>query len=637
MSLRRSPLPLVLALALVACAADSGSAYERGVAAFAVGDMRTARVELLNAIQANPGNRRARLLQARVQLALGDGVAAEAEVMRAREHGVEAAQTHHLLAHAKLLQGDARAALDEAAQAPSEHEADAARIRGRAFAALGERDQAGAEFERAVALAPDDSDSWSDLGRFRRDAGDLAGALAAANRAVAARRSNVDALVLRGELTRAQYGLAAALPWFDQALEVDPDHVNALLERAITFAELGRMGDMLADARRANEVADGHPTAYYLQAALAARGGEFALARSLYARTGGAFAASPAGLLLEGAIDFGVGNDEQAAGRLTRLLALQPANRKARRLLAAVQWRMNEAAAAAETLRPIIERPDADSYSLTLAGRALSRLGRHDAAALYLARAARPQPPARAAVAAMSAADLAVLRREAQARSNDGPTQVRLIAALLARGEAREALARARRVQAANPGAPEAHLLAGDALELTGDFAGAAEQYRRAANLAFTESTALRLIEALQRSGNIAAADQVLDLFVRENPRSVAGQILLAGRMMEEGDWARAVGVYEELLGRLGSNDATVLNNLAWARSQAGDDDGAIPLARRAWALDRRNPATADTLGWLLFTSGEDRAGGLALLVRAAQGAPTAETVRSGLERRPPG
>ena len=33
----------------------------------------------------------------------------------------------------------------------------------------------------------------------------------------------------------------------------------------------------------------------------------------------------------------------------------------------------------------------------------------------------------------------------------------------------------------------------------------------------------------------------------------------------------------------------------------------AIPLARRAWALDRDNPATADTLGWILFKSGGTR------------------------------
>ena len=48
----------------------------------------------------------------------------------------------------------------------------------------------------------------------------------------------------------------------------------------------------------------------------------------------------------------------------------------------------------------------------------------------------------------------------------------------------------------------------------------------------------------------------------------------------------------------------------------------ALPLARRAWSLDRDNPATADTLGWLLFKSGR-RAEGLALLQQAARGAPT--------------
>ena len=43
---------------------------------------------------------------------------------------------------------------------------------------------------------------------------------------------------------------------------------------------------------------------------------------------------------------------------------------------------------------------------------------------------------------------------------------------------------------------------------------------------------------------------------------------------------------------RLGDNDATTLNNLAWAYSETGDFESAIPLARRAWALDRDNPAT---------------------------------------------
>ncbi|MFL6861697.1 MAG: tetratricopeptide repeat protein [Allosphingosinicella sp.] len=629
--MRRAPHPLVLAVVLLAaCSGRTGTPYEKGVAAFNSGDVRTARVEFLNALQANPNDRAARVMQARVDLALGDGVAAESEIVRAVQAGAPAAATAHLLAHAKLLQGDARAALAAAAGAAPANEAYADRIRGRAYVALGDGGNAFAAFNRALVLAPRDSDVWTDVAQFRRGNGDIAGALEAADRAVAARPSNVQALVLRGILTRSQYGLAAALPWFDRVLDIDGGNVEALVERAVTYGDMGRMSDMLADAREAHRLTGGNPTAYYLQAVLAARAGNFELAGRLMTRTRGAFDDTPAGRLLLAAIDFQSGNEEQAARRLTGLVADQPGNRRARRLLAAAQWRMGDAANVIVTLRPVADLPDADSYTLALMGRALTRLGDGANASLYLARAARPQPGALASLDPLSEGDFAQVRAAAAGNAGDGPAQIRLISALLARGQSEEALARARRLQADNPGVPEVHMLVGDALGVRGDFAGAAGQYRRAANLAFTEAVVLRLIDALQRSNQAGAADNVLNLFVQQNPRSVPGLILLGGRAMQQQDWPFAINIYEGLRQRIGNNDATILNNLAWAYSESGDLDRAVPLARRAWSLDRDKPATADTLGWLLFKSGH-RAEGLALLQQAARGAPSDSDIRRRL------
>src|SRR5205085_7922179 len=119
----------------------------------------------------------------------------------------------------------------------------------------------------------------------------------------------------------------------------------------------------------------------------------------------------------------------------------------ARRLLAAAQWRMNDASAVVATLRPLADRPDADAYTLSLIGRALSRTGDQDQAALYLARAASPQPSALAALDPLGDADFAAARTAAEQNADDGPAQLRYAAALLARGDTDGALERTRHLQ----------------------------------------------------------------------------------------------------------------------------------------------------------------------------------------------
>jgi tetratricopeptide (TPR) repeat protein len=440
-------------------------------------------------------------------------------------------------------------------------------------------------------------------------------------------------LRLRGELTRSQYGLAAAMPWFDRALEIDPANVAVLIERAATLGDLGRTREMLADTRRILGVSSNNPSAYYLQAMLAARGRDYALARSLYRRTGGALDDRPAAMLLAGTIELGTGNASLAMAPLKRLLKAQPGNIKARRLLGSAQWQAGDPAAAVRTLRPLADRADADPYTLSVIGKAYAKLGDEAAAASYLARAASPRTIATAPLDdPLGEGELEALRRDADARPGATGVQVVLIRALLGRGLGPEALERARRLQSANPGAPDAHVLAGDALAIQGDHAGAASAYRRAANLAFSEPVALRLVEALRNSGDESGASRVLTLFLGQNPQNVSAQTVAANTYLEARRWDQAIELYERVRKRVGNNDSTLLNNLAWAYAQKGDYDRAIPLARRAWTIEPRNPATADTLGWLLFRSGEDRVEGLALLEQAVRGAPSDGEIRAHLK-----
>src|SRR3546814_12523276 len=124
-----------LLLATTACsnASDISGAYERGIAALEAGQPRTARVEFMNAIKADPDNGAARVMQARTYLALGDGIAAAAEIERARPLSIPASETNHLMAHALVLQDEHDRALAERATFSPAHASYAARRRAHAF------------------------------------------------------------------------------------------------------------------------------------------------------------------------------------------------------------------------------------------------------------------------------------------------------------------------------------------------------------------------------------------------------------------------------------------------------------------------------------------------------------------------
>ncbi len=54
-------------------------------------------------------------------------------------------------------------------------------------------------------------------------------------------------------------------------------------------------------------------------------------------------------------------------------------------------------------------------------------------------------------------------------------------------------------------------------------------------------------------------------------------------------------------------HDAVALNNLAWVYQQMGKDDQAQNMARQAYVLSP-SPQTADTLGWILVSTGKAQA-----------------------------
>lgn len=607
-------------------AAGAGDSIARSEALLRQGNATAARAAALDAVRAASDNPQAHLALARAMLALDDGVGAEGEIQRAVDTGYDAKLVPQLRAHALLLQSDADRALAEADKAAPQFRAYALGIRARALTLQGRYDDARAALDEALRIAPEDATLWTDLGRFRYAAGDLRGAVQAAEQAVKRDPADARALLLRGELVRSQYGLVAALPWFEAALKRDPAYHDALIEYAATLGDAGRTQDALAATRRALEARPGSPQAFYLQAVIAARAGDDDLARTLLEKTGGALDDVPGVLLLGGTLDMEGGDYQQATAKLQELVARQPMNLTARKLLAAALLRTDSARNAIDILRPVIARSDADSYALTLAARGYERIGDRAAAARLLDCAAWP---ATGGSDAFSADDSVAVLAAAE-RPGDPDTAVPLIRAMLAQGDKARAFAKAQALVRDNPGVPGAQILYGDMLMLGGRFAEAAATYRLAADLRFDEPTMLRLVEALDRSGHRQDAANALALFLSQNPANIVALRLSGQWQLAAGDFDAAIDTLEALRARIGDGDPALDADLATAYSGAGEDETALDLGAAAYDLAPANPAVADAYGWALYRSG-DAQNALQLLQKAVAIAPNHAGLRSHL------
>lgn len=601
-----------LAFAVLRINAALADPAERGRAALAAGDYRAAQVDLSTALAETPNDQSLRIDLARALNRLERGVEAERQLRRARDMGTDETRLRAGLARALLVQdrpADALAMLTGPVAAADATEALI--VAGEASYRLGRFDAAQRAFTRAVDRGG--VDAFIAVARWRLAEQDMLQAERAANQALALAPDSPEALLVRADVVLERAGPVAALPWYAAALDVQPRHVGALLGHAAALGEAGRGRAMLAPLRRAAELEPNNPHVLYLQAVLAARGGEPALARTLLSRIGGAEADRSAVLLLRAACELTLDAPVAARGAAARLVERQPDNRVARRLLALALLREDNIRGAIEVIDPITTRSDADSWSLSLLARAFGGMGWHADAV---------QPLERAALLAHG--DPAAFRAE-QVESNGSEARATIpaIRARLAAGDAAAAYDLAQSLARDNPGVPEARLLVGDAALALGDVRAAIGHYRAAADLRFDEAAMLRLVGALVRGGDTAAAQETLQAFMARWPENVAAMRIAAGMAGESGDWAQAEAYLNAAIDRTGPNDALLEAQSARARLEQGDASGALGAARRAYRLMPGNATISGVYGRALQLSGEGQGQDSAdLLLKAVRLAP---------------
>lgn len=575
------PLVAALSLALAGCSGPTGPSPRAALEA--------ERAELQRVIADDPASIAAHVRLARIAIRLGDATGAEAAVRRALGAGANPDALRPVLARALAMQGESGRALQVLDEGPitAEMAGEAAWVAANIHLDNGDLGAARDGFDRAVRAHPRDAALWVDVARFRDASVDTLGALDAVAYAIELDPDNSAALALKANLVRSREGLAASLRWYDAALEADPANGPALIDRAATLGDLGRYRDMLASLRQAAAVVPDDPRIYYLQAVLAARADNYRLARSLLQRTRGRMDDVPGFMLISAIVELELGGEAVAATWAERLLADQPKNDGARRLLAAAEWADGDAGGAFAALVPIIDRPDADSWSLLLAARAAAEQGHGGEAADLLARAAsltRGEAPPFAVDL-----DYGLLTQEADAQPLNPAVAIPAISADIARGNAPRAIERAMRLRDANRGVADAHILLGDAALAGGRYALAVEAFRAARDLDAGERTTLRLANALYRAGDAAGSGAAILALRDSQPSSIAADRIAGHLAMDLRQWDRAIGHFERVRHRIGNRDVVILRELARAYAAKGDDARALPMIGLAYRLQPLN------------------------------------------------
>lgn len=564
------------------------------------------RVALQEALAEDPKQLAEQVELARILFKLGDGVGAEAAVHAALAAGGGEDALRPLAAKAAAMQGDGDRAfriLDAGPIAP-EMIGEAAWVAGNVHLDNGDFGAARDAFDRAVRELPRNADLWIDVARFRDANADALGARDAIDYAIELDKDSSAALAYKANLVRSQRGLTASLEWYDKALVADPDNAGALIDQAATLGDLGRYKDMLVSLRHAATLVPGNAQIYYLQAVVAARAGNYRLARSLLQRTRGRMDGEPGFMLLSAVVELELGGEAVAATWADRLIEEQPHNLTARRILAAAEWAGGDPDGAADALAPIVARADADSWSLTMAARVAAELGLPAESADYLARAAALAP----GEAAPFAPDGYGLSADADAQPLNPALVIPAMEAEMAGGNTAQALARATRLRDANRGVADAHILHGDAAMAAGDYAQAVQSFRAARDLDASERTTLRLANALFRAGDAAGSGATIMALRDSQPSSLAADRLAGSLAMDIEHWDDAIAYFERVRQRIGNRDVVVLRELSKAYAAKGDRARAMGMIALAYRLQPLNGEIMRLYAELLAQNGDAEA-----------------------------
>jgi putative PEP-CTERM system TPR-repeat lipoprotein len=357
-------------------------------------DLKTAEIELKNAVKADPENGRLRLKLANVEIQNNDIEGAQVELKAAREHGGDESQIIPLLGRTYLVQGKFDQLLDDLPvnnDAPANVRVATLVTRAEAQIQLKHIEDARSSLIAAEQIDPASLQPKLGLARIAFTLGQYDDAIKKADELLRL-KPTADAHLIKGEALARKGDAAGAIAQYDEAIKADPNNLGGYIERAQLFIAQGEDAKAQADIKTALNIVPRSVPAQYFEALLMARAKDYAGADTALTKYATAFPAFPRGYYLQAVVKLQLKQYEQAQTAIGSYLAAVPNDVGGERVQAEILLRKGDPAAAAEVLEKVTADAPEDAHALAMLGEAYMQLHRSQQAIDAFDRASKLAP-----------------------------------------------------------------------------------------------------------------------------------------------------------------------------------------------------------------------------------------------------
>jgi len=618
----------------------------------AKGEVKSAVIQLKNALQADPVNVEARLLLGNTYLRLADGVSAEKEYSRAKQLGAAADRWAGGLGQALALQSKFQELLDavQVDEAMSvENQAKVFSMRGHAHLALQQVDDAIASYDRALELNADSPDARLGKARVLVSKKENDAARQELNLLIELQPDLAEPRVVRGELARQAGELDAAFADFSKAIELAPNNRRAYIGHGLVAIAQRKADIALADVAEIRKRFGEMPFASYMHAMAAFQKRDLETAKDQLQLVLRVMPSHLQSLLLYGVVAYAQDDFQTAEDYLSRVATSLNKNASVAKLLAAARLKLRSPERAIEILQPMADRYPEDAQLLALLGNAYLQAGKNAEGSEYMAKAVELDPDqallrTQLALGRLAGGDTDAAISELESAVDLGQdivqADVLLVLSYLNKKEHDKALEASLKLEKRMADSPIPFNLTGlaylanrdleqaeakflEALKKDPDFVVANMNRARVALVAGTLDAAekryqdvldkkenhlgalMGMASLAQRRGDRETLKQWLARANKANPKALQPLLLLAELELQQGDALKAAGMLSGLPGNYGEM-AAVLRVRGMAQLQAGEFSSAVRTLEK---LVEKQPSSIE--GWFQLARAQAAAGDL--------------------------